>query len=183
MKNFLEVDAGDFKLATRIFSGKRCKLGPALLAFEGGFLSIESGDATAVMHASGEWHGRATFSGEVLRALATVPPAGNPIVISYAEGHLLVSNITIQCHWSRISEAFIADLENPKPLDLLALESILPRAEMASTNLGRKIKTTRNKLEQRLKKAALQLEDFEVTEAELREMVEARIRSRLSTAD
>lgn len=45
MKNFLEVDAAEFKFATKIFCGKRCKLGPVLLAYEGGFLSIESGDA------------------------------------------------------------------------------------------------------------------------------------------
>ncbi|MHB0986883.1 MAG: hypothetical protein ACYC05_15005 [Sulfuricella sp.] len=182
MKNFLEVDAAEFKLATRIFCGKRRKLGPALLAFEGGFLSLESGDTTAVMRATGEWHGRATFSAEVLRALAMVPPAGNPIVITYADGHLLVSSLTIACQWHSVSQAFIHDLENPKPLDLLVLERTLPRAEMDSTSLGKKIRATRMKLEQRLKKATAQLEDFEITEAELREMVETRIKSRLGMA-
>ena len=49
MRNFLEVDAAEFKLATKIFCGKRCKLGPVLLAYESGFLSIESGEATAVI--------------------------------------------------------------------------------------------------------------------------------------
>lgn len=182
MRNFLEVDAAEFKLATKIFCGKRCKLGPVLLAYEGGFLSIESGEATAVMRATGEWHGRATFSPEILRALATVPPAQNPIVIAYAEGHLLVSSMTIVCQWNSVSQAFIHDLQNPSLLELLALECTVPRAEMAGTGLGRKIRSARMKLERRLKNAASQLEEFEVTEAELRDIVETRIKSRLGMA-
>lgn len=182
MKNFLEVDAAEFKLATQIFSGKRCKLGPVLLAYESSFLSIESGEATAVMRATGEWHGRAIISPEILRALATVPPAQNPITISYAEGHLLVASMTIVCQWNSVSQAFIHDLQNPSLLDLLALERTVPRAEMAGTGLGRRIRNARMKLERRLKNAASQLEEFEVTETELRDIVETRIRSRLGTA-
>lgn len=41
--------------------------GPALLCFDGQF-SIESVEITAVMHAEGEWHRRATASGDMLRA-------------------------------------------------------------------------------------------------------------------
>lgn len=182
MKNLLEVDAAEFKLAIKIFCGKRSKPGSALLAFEGGFLTLETGEATAVMHASGEWHGRATFSADTLRAIAMVPPAGNPIVIAYANGHLLISNLTLACGWRNVSQDFIYDLENPTPIDLLVLERTFPRAEMAGTTLGKKIRTTRLKLEQRLKKAALQLEDFEVSEAELRRIVEARIELRLENA-
>ena len=63
--NFLRISQGEFRSATKVFARKRIKLGPALLAFEGGFLSIESGEATAVMHAEGEWHGRAIFSAEI----------------------------------------------------------------------------------------------------------------------
>lgn len=182
MRNFLEVDAAEFKFATRIFCGKRLKLGPVLLAYEGDFLSIESGDVTAVMRATGEWHGRAIFSPEILRALAMVPPAQNPITITYAEGHLRVSNMTIACQWNCLSQAFIHDLQNPSLLDLLALERTIPRAEIAGNELSRKIRSARLKLERRLKNAASQLEEFEVTEAELRDIVETRIMSRLGTA-
>ena len=146
------------------------------------FLSIESGEATAVMRATGEWHGRAIISPEILRALATVPPAQNPITISYAEGHLLVASMTIVCQWNSVSQAFLHDLQNPSLLDLLALERTVPRAEMAGTALGRKIRSARMKLERRLKNAATQLEEFEVTESELRGIVETRIKSRLGMA-
>ena len=96
-----------------------------------------------------------------------MPPVQSPITIAYAEGHLLVSSMTIVCQWNSVSQAFIHDLQNPSLLELLALECTVPRAEMAGTGLGRKIRSARMKLERRLKNAASQLEEFEVTEAEL----------------
>jgi hypothetical protein len=179
MKNHLEVNAAEFKLSTKVFSRKRLKLGPVLLAYENGFLSIESGEVTVVMHATGEWHGRAIFSPEIMRALATVPPAQNPIIISYAEDHLLLGGMKIICQWNSVSEVFIHDLQNPDILDLLAMERNIPRAEMRGTGLGGKIRNARQRLERRIKNAAAQLEELEVTEAELRDIVEARIKSRL----
>jgi hypothetical protein len=61
------------------------------------------------------------------------------------------------------------------------LERTIPRAETAGNELSRKIRSARLKLERRLKNAASQLEEFEITEAELRDIVETRIKSRLGT--
>lgn len=94
-RNFLELPLVEFKRAMKVFTPKRLKLGPALLAFDGTFLSIESAHVTAVMRASGEWHGQATFSAEILRAVATVPPAQNPVPIAYADGHLLARRCSL----------------------------------------------------------------------------------------
>ena len=127
--NFLQLSLAEFRHATEIFTPKRRKLGPALLAFEGGFLSIESGEATAVMHAKGEWHGRAKFSPQSLRAIATVPPNQDPLTISYADGHLLIGNMTIACEWQTVGEALIHNLKNPSLFDLLIMERTLPRSE------------------------------------------------------
>jgi len=93
-----------------------------------------------------------------------------------------VASMTIVCQWNSVSQAFLHDLQNPSLLDLLALERTVPRAEMAGTALGRKIRSARMKLERRLKNAATQLEEFEVTESELRGIVETRIKSRLGMA-
>jgi hypothetical protein len=179
-RNFLEIPLAEFKRATKVFTPKRLKLGPALLAFEGGFLSIESGDVASVMHAFGEWHGRATISPEILRAIATVPPAHDPLPISYADGHLLIGNMTIACQWQLLSQTLIHDLESPSLMDLLALERNLPRSEMKSTSLGRRIVGAVQRVEQHIKKAAAQLGDLEVTEDEIRSLVEAKINARLN---
>ena len=66
--NLLYVTRYDFRQATKVFARKRLALGPVLMAFENGFLSFESGGVAGVMHAEGDWQGRATFSPEILRA-------------------------------------------------------------------------------------------------------------------
>lgn len=181
MQNFLQVSLADFKFATRIFRSKRSALGPVLLTYEGGYLWIESGDVAKVMHATGEWHGRATFSPKVLRALALVPPAQDPIPISYADGHLLFGNLTILCQWTPASRALIDDLVNPSLVDLLALARTVPRYEIHGTEFGKKIRGAVEKAERRIRKAASQLVDLEVTESEIRVLIEARIAARLAT--
>lgn len=177
--NFLQLPLAEFKRATKVFTPKRLKLGPALLAFEGGFLSIESGEVTTVMRATGEWHGRATFSPQTLRAIATVPPNQDPLTISYADGHLLIASMTIACEWHPVSENFIHNLENPSLFELLVMERTLPRSEIKSTELGRRVTDAAKDAEKRIRKAASQLADLQVTEVELVALVNSKIKARL----
>lgn len=176
--NFLQLSLAEFKRATKVFIPKRLKLGPALLAFENGFLSIESGEVTAVMRATGEWHGRATFSPQTLRAIATVPPSQDPLTISYADGHLLIASMTIACEWHPVSERLIHNLENPSLFDLLVMERTLPRAEIKSTELGRRVTDAAKDAEKRIRKAASQLADLHVTETEILALVDSKIKAR-----
>lgn len=160
------------------FAAKRRRLGTVLLAFEGGFLSIESGEVTAVMHAEGSWHGRALFSPEVLRAIATFPPSQDPI-ISYADGHVLIGTMTIPCQWESSSKQLIQVLTNPDLVDLLALGKSISRAEYLGSGLGKKIRSAQEKAERRIKSAAAQLAALDITETEIRTLVESRVADRL----
>jgi hypothetical protein len=65
--NTLKVELKEFKFSTKPFRDQRRKFGPVLLSFADGFLSFESDDVTVVMHAVGEWNGRATFSPTLLK--------------------------------------------------------------------------------------------------------------------
>lgn len=178
--NFLQLSLAEFKRGTKVFTPKRRKLGPALLAFESGFLSIESGEVTSVMRAAGEWHGRATIPAETLRAISTVPPNHDPLTISYADGHLLVGNLTIVCQWQPLSQAFIHNLESPSFIDLLAMGRALPRSEMNATELGKRISSAAEQAEKRIRRALSQLAELGVTENELRALVETKINARLA---
>ncbi len=177
--NLLQVSLKEFKRGTKVFQRKRLKLGPVLLAYEGGFLSIESGAVTAVMNAIGEWHGRAVFSPTILQALAMIPPLQDPVEITYDGGHLFIGSMKIICQWNTVSQAFIEDLENPSLIDLLALKVTVPRSEIGGTGLGNKIRSAHEKAERRITNAAKQLQDLEITEAEIRSLVDARIATRL----
>jgi hypothetical protein len=179
MKNFLSVVQPEFKDALSIFNRRSARLGSVLMVFEGGFLSFESGDRTAVMRAEGEWHGRATFRPEILRAIAAVPPSMNPIPISYAENRLLIGGMTIKCDWVLEGHSFIKDLEHPSLLDLTVMERVIHRAELGSTERGKQIRAATKLLERRILKAAECLLDFGVTESEIRDLVESKIQLHL----
>ena len=179
MFNLLHVPLSEFKRATKVFARKRLKLGPVMLAYEGGFLSIESGGATAVMRAQGQWHGRAIFSPEIMRALATVPPHADPVPISYADEHLLIGNLNIICEWSLPCKATIHKLENPSIIDLLALERTISRSAFNGSDLGKKIKDAREEAEDKIKMAVYHLYDLGISEAEIRNLVNQKIQFRL----
>ena len=161
------------------FREKRRKLGPVLLAYESGYLSVESGGVMKVMHAEGEWHGRATFSPSVLRAIALEPPSQDPITIAYGNGRLLIGAMTVRCEWQDLRKARVQNLLNPSSLDLLALERTLSRIEINATDLGDKIHDAQEKVARSIRRAASALSALEITESQIRELVEARIQSRL----
>lgn len=183
MKNFLQLPLADFKDALKTFKGKFRDLGDVLLAYESGFLSIESGGVKAVMHAQGEWGGRAYFSSTVLKALVSYPPSNDPVVISYADGRLLVGGLTIKCEWSSSKK-----LDHPHPNDsdiigLLALEHTAPRAQVNGPDLGKKIRNAKLKAERRIKKAAEYLQELGVSEYELRSIVGRKIQDRVNNIE
>ena len=180
MKNLLYVVQPEFADALKIFKKGGLKKGGALMCFEGGFLSIESGDRTAVMRAEGEWHGRATFRSQILQALAVVPPVVNPISISYADSHLLIGGMNVPCTWVLQGQSMIDSLENPSLLDLLVLEKVIPRAELGSTARGKQVVSAVRTLEGRITAASKALEDFGVTEDEVQELTDRKIRERIA---
>lgn len=180
-RNLLHVTRYDFKNATKVFASKRrtLTLGPVLMAFESGFLSLESGSVMTVMRAVGDWEGRAVFSPEILRALATVPPDVDPIPIAYADGYILIGGITILCQWSLPRQELAHEIENPGLVDLLALGRTLTRAEIRGSELGKHIRSANEKTERRIKNAAAQLVELEISELQIRALVEARIVGRI----
>ena len=156
------------------------RLTKALLAFEGGFLSIESGEATAVMRAEGEWHGRAMFGASVLRALAELPPKEDRVEIRVDDDKIHFGTLSVNCEWQTTSQSFIRGLIQPSLLDLLVLDRTMSRAEVAATPLGQDIQCAQAQLERKIKNAAKHLAELEISEDLIRELVEERIGSRLN---
>ncbi len=177
--NRLTVALPELKSAFAVFRKRGIRLGPVLVAFEGGFLSIESGEATAVMRAEGEWYGRATFSPNILVALANVPPDCNPVPISYADGRLFIAGFSMACQWVSAIKANVSLLTEPSLMDFLALERTIPRGELCGTALGKNIRSARSAAERKITAAAKHLALLEITEDEIRNLIEERIQRRL----
>lgn len=178
-RNLLHVTLAEFKDATRVFTRRGLALGPVLMAFENGYLSFESGAVTVVMHAEGEWQGRATFSSKILCMLAAVPPNIDPIPIAYAENKILIGSMTTPCEWSLPRQKLAQEIANPSLVDLLAIGRTLTRSEVTGTEQGKKIRSAIATSNRRIKKAADQLGDLDISVDDIRALVELRIAMRL----
>ena len=86
LKNRLEVARSEFNQAMKAFRDGRKRHDSAGIAFENGILSMQVDDVMVTLSASGEWSGCAYFSGQVLEALARVPPTEDPVVVEYRAG-------------------------------------------------------------------------------------------------
>ena len=181
LKNRLEVTRDEFNRSMRAFRGRKIFEDSAGLAFENGVLSLETGNVMVTLRGTGEWQGCALFSAQVLAALAKVPPTQDPVVIEYSEGKLFIGPLSIPCYWETLSAEFVGELKNPGVLDLLALGRSMPAAEIHRTGLWRRINRAKATMTVSLQKAAKQLGAFEISESELRDMVEVRIRARLKS--
>jgi len=179
LANRLSVDRSEFNHAIRTFRGRRGQGSLASLAFDSGILSIEADDLMTTCRAGGEWQGCALFSAQVLAALAKVPPAENPVIIEYSQGKLSIGPLSITCDWSNVSDDFIGQLESPSVLDLIAIGRSMPAAEIHRTGLWRRISRAKATVTSAVSKAMKHLQQLEISEAELHDLVEARIRSRL----
>ena len=181
MNNLLQVPLAEFKLALKPYSAKRRHLTEVLLAFEGGFLSLESGEVKVVMRAEGSWNGRAYFSPQILRAIAMVPPSQDPVVISYAQNCLLLGGLTIQCEWSENDGdknfVDISSVIEPSIVDILAMERTAPRVK--ASGIAKKVQIAREKMERRIMKASALLIDLNISESEIRALVEQKIIERI----
>lgn len=177
LENRLEVDRHEFAQAMKTFN-VRALPRSAMLAFEGGFLSIEAGNRLVTMRAVGEWHGRAKFSANLLKAVAAAPPNDNPVVIIYDDGKLRVGTTMIDCKWQVMSKGFIKHATKPSSLDLIAMDLTLPRSEIHGTGLAKRIQDARARLTENIRSAAKLLKDAEISEDDLFNLAEQRIRQR-----
>lgn len=191
MKNELRVPLREFKRAMGRFreygrikpprkSRRRQQSSPeALIAFNGGFLSFEAGELVAAVHAEGEWHGRGSISARMLGILALAPPGEDPVPIIYSDGRLQISTVSMRCAWEQDGAQLVRRVEDPGPLDLLAMDRTVSRAEVHGTDLGKRITAAKRRVGGAITRASKLLADLEITKSELLEMVEARIRARL----
>ena len=179
--NELRVTLPDFKRAMRFFRNientRPAQL--ALISCDSGFMAVEVEGQAIVIHADGEWNGRAIIGARYLVALHRSPPIENPIVIRYADDRLRISTLSIPCDWSKVSDAFIQRTENPTMLDLLAFDRAMPRAEIYATGIAGRIIFAKKEAPKLTKKAARILAPLGISEGELAALVESHIQARV----
>lgn len=188
-KNELSVDLKEFNHAMKIFkvgmerkNAKKKQLTlPAMLSFNDGFLSIESDDKIIVVRATGEWNGKAQFSQSTIKALALVPPNVNPVIISYAEERISIATMTVSCDWESASKALIDKLTNPSMLDIFAMWRTQPAVELRAQGIDKQHKLAQEKMMKVTASASKKLEEFEITQQDLLNLIEAKVKAKISS--
>lgn len=178
MENHLVIALKAFRSAISKFKRRGGVASTARLAYEHGVLIIESGELVVTVRAEGEWHGQAFFSGDVLKALLAAPLTVDPVNVVYADGRLKLGTLAIPCRWQVLSQSFVERVVQPGCIDLLAMDRSLPRIEVLG-ELAKKIRGVKTQMHRSVAKAQKALEDFEITEAELYALIEAKVQARL----
>lgn len=187
-KNQLNVDLKVFNNAMKIFRArverknakKKPVILPAILSYNDGFLSIEFDDKVTVMHANGEWHGKAQFSGNMVKAFALVPLATNPVIINYSDSKISIGATTVTCSWELASQSMIEQITNPSLIDVFAMWRTQPAEQLIANGIKQKNKAAKEKLLKATASAAKRLESFEVTQGELLDLIESKVKARIS---
>lgn len=184
--NQLTVDIQDFKNAIKVFrpeigrknSRVKQESSKAMLSFNDGFLIIETNGTHAVMRALGEWHGKAQFSFNTVKALVLVPPNVNPVIVRYLDGRLTLANMTVTCEWANVSKGMLDAITAPNLVDVIAMWRTQPSDELVAKGINKKIVAIQAKLEKAATSAAKKLADFDVTQQDLLDLVEAKVKKR-----
>jgi hypothetical protein len=186
--NYLTIDLKAFNHAMKTFkvgverknAKKKPVILPAMLSYHDGFLSIECDDKVTVMHANGEWHGKAQFSANVVKAFVLVPLATNPVIISYSDSKISIGATTITCSWESASQGMIEQVTNPSLIDVFAMWRTQPAEQLIANGIKQKNKAAKEKLLKATASAAKRLESFAVTQEELLDLIESKVKARIS---
>ena len=174
------IGQAEFRLAIERFKTRR-KVKPremAILGFDGRFFSIEALGLVAAMHSEGLWPGLATFPAAYIAALAKVPPKEDPVIISCDESRVHIGTLSISCSWQRMSDTLLEIPGAPDWLVLLSTKYASSRGQILAAGIQQEIDNAERKLSRLLDRAAKPLEILGITGADLRPLVEAKLRGR-----
>jgi hypothetical protein len=127
-----------FATLNRLLPARSRKSGELVLSFAGGLLAIEGPGAGLEVAATGTWPGRARVSASITKMMATAPPDGDPLMLGYSEGRLVLAGSTtlrFKAAWEDISPARLEIPIDATDRDLLRVADSQTSAELTSAGL------------------------------------------------
>lgn len=154
---------------------KRADAGEALFIHDVDRLVIQVGGAECMLPATGTWTGEVRVSASLLRMVARVPPAQDPVTIEVRDGRMRIAGSSAPCRWQPPGQALI---EIPIGLDLrgrLRLAFAHPPAQLEASGLAPLVAGARAEMERRVQAAAVQLAPLGVSPVDVRMLVITRL--------
>ena len=135
----------------KLFNGKRGRP-KAELVFDGKFLSIEALDNVIVAKVEGVWTGFATVNASLVVALATAPPAGEPVVVACDGEHLRFGSLTVGCTWQSVTHTLLELPAAPDWIEALSFKYRTTRSRIIKDGFQRQIQEAEHTLDKLIKR-------------------------------
>jgi hypothetical protein len=166
----------------KLFDNKRGKP-KADLAFDGKFLSIEALDNVIVAKAEGVWAGFATVNASLVVALASAPPAGEPVVLACDGEHLRFGPLTVGCTWQSVAHTLLDLPATPDWIEALSFKYRTTRARIIKGGFQSQIQEAEHNLDKLIRRVAKSLAPLGVSDQDIRTLVESRLAERFTRAN
>lgn len=154
------------------------KSGKAVLTFDGNLVHFVTPEMDIGAPATGNWPGQARVGMAVLMALASNPPAQDPLEFRVANGQLHIGpTFSCKCAWHPARPPLIR-----MPIDyddgtLIAVPLKCTAEDIELSGLTTHVAMARRRLQNRLKAATRALSYYHVTEDMLRELVDKALKN------
>ena len=140
----------------KLINNKRSKP-KAELAFDGKFLSIEALDRVVVDKAEGTWPGFARVSASVVVALATAPPAGDPVIVACDGEHLRFGSLTVGCTWHSVAHTLLEFPATPDWIETLSFKYRTTRSRIIKGGFQSKMRDAEQTLDKLIRRVSKSL--------------------------
>lgn len=163
-----------FRRLTKLLPKRFTKSAQLVLRFDNGVLFIDGPGTTVDLPASGSWPGRARLAASFARMLALAPPAGDPLVLEFADGQLVIRGATtlrLRAVWEDISPPRADTVLDLSDRELLKLQAREAPAAIVSSGLERAIRRAELRLQRSIDRAYKSLAEYGLSRDELEKSV------------
>jgi hypothetical protein len=147
-----------------------------ILTFKQATMYLEIPGMSVGVSANGTWPGQARVPATFVKVMTSVPPKSNPVQFYVADNRLYCSSFSIDCQWDEEPEECIKLPLDPTFLDLLGVADHYSAEAIEKAGLRKMVVDAETKRDVLINRATLALKIFGVSDAELRRLVDEKVK-------
>lgn len=152
---------------------RRKRTGKVVVTFDGKCAHFATPEMDIGAPAEGNWPGQASVAMAAIMAIATNPPAQDPLIIRVADGYMhFGQTFSCQCTWRPSNEPLIRLPINYDDGTLMAVPLKYTAEDITTSGLTEHVNKARSRLKGRLKTAVRALAPYHISEESLRAFVD-----------
>ena len=171
---WLMVPRTDFRKAVHSCRHDRNLNSDVLLWLEDGMLHILCGGAKAKLPSRGNWQGQVRVPGKMFRSIL-IDKGPEDIRLELTEQDLRIEGLCLPCVWQKQPSAITIPV-NSSTYDILQKLYGYSPSQIDEAGHGETYRKAQEETDAMIKHAAMALKPLQITEADLRELLEQRLK-------